>query len=97
MKRGLGLQGPAVLAAPRRAPEVLTGRPGDRAVDAGRRAAADRRRLAVLVRDLTAAREDLAEALDGWEAADQDAAGRVAAIRSRHGLGSDLTSDSGKS
>lgn len=105
MKRGLGIQGPEVLAKTRRAPGVLSAPPGEAARETALRAGADRQRMTRLVRALTAAREDLDEALAGWELADPDAAGRVAAIRQRHGLAratdrpsdSDLTTDVGKS
>ncbi len=103
MKRGLGEQGPGVLSRARRPPGVLAP-PGDPAKEAARRAGVDRQRLAGMMRDLTAAREDLAEALEAWETAVPDAAGRVAAIRRRHGIAvdepdpeSDLTDASGKS
>lgn len=104
MKRGLGIHGPDVLARPRRAPGVLSAPPSDTTGDASRRAGADRQRVARLLRSLTDAREDLDEALTGWESADPDAAERVAAIRRRHGIAqpgatadSDLTDAGGKS
>jgi uncharacterized protein CbrC (UPF0167 family) len=100
MKRGLGIQGPEVLARTRRAPGVLSSATGGAAADASRRAGAARQRVARLMRELTAAREDLDEALAGWELADPDAAERVSAIRQRHGIAagtSDLTTGSGKS
>jgi hypothetical protein len=103
MKRGLGIQGPEVLARSRRAPGVLSSPPpSESARDAATRAGADRQRVARLLRELTAARADLDEALAGWELAEPAAADRVAAIRRRHGIadassGSDLTTDSGKS
>lgn len=98
MKRGLGLQGPEVLAKPRRAPGVIASPPSESAREVSRRAGADRQRVARLTRELTAAREDLDEALAGWESADPEAAARIAAIRRRHGIAeSDLTTGSGKS
>ncbi len=104
MKRRLGIQGPDVLAKPRRAPGVLSAPPSESASDVSRRAGSDRQRVAQLLRELTAAREDLGEALAGWELADPDAAARVAEIRNRHGIAhgdaateSDLTAGGGKS
>lgn len=76
----LGIQGPAVLAGARRAPEVIAR--GQRAEPTPHRPAP-----AATQRDLTAAREDLAVALAGWEdASDGSAAGLIAAIRKRHGI-----------
>lgn len=85
-KRGLGGQAPAVLAAPRRAPAVLTKASTEpppeaqaiRALQIG---------MGKLKSEHEAMREALADALDGWEAlagaADQE---RIDALRKRWGI-----------
>lgn len=76
----LGIQGPAVLAGERRAPEVIAR--GQRAAPTTSRPAP-----AATHRDLAAAREDLEVALACWEdASDGSAADLIAAIRRRHGI-----------
>ena len=79
-RSGLGIQGPAVLANKRRAPEVIArgqrGEPRARAAESS-----------ATQRDLVAAREDLALALAGWDdASDGASAGIIAEIRKRHGI-----------
>lgn len=79
-RSGLGIQGPAVLASKRRAPDVIAR--GPRSEPRARAVAPS-----TAQRDLAAARDDLAVALDGWEeASDGAAADLIAAIRKRHGI-----------
>ena len=79
-RSGLGIQGPAVLASKRRAPEVIAR--SQRSEPAARAVAPS-----ATQRDLAATRDDLAIALAGWEdASDGEAAGIIAAIRKRHGI-----------